>query len=162
MVSSFSFGPETLLLIASSNLLASLKLGSDGKCRSPDSGRYMTKLCHGACMQDVANALEQTLDLPSILPHGARVDPTTDGFLLWLPSSMSLPVSTTQTSPSSALVDCSFHESLCYKSRTAGDGFNAGTSLPCCESRQLDVSLAHGKRRISGHALCSGLQSVSW
>ncbi|CAK0783700.1 hypothetical protein CVIRNUC_006899 [Coccomyxa viridis] len=36
--------------------------------------------------QDVATALEQTLDLPSILPHGARVDPTTDGFLLWLPS----------------------------------------------------------------------------
>ena len=48
--------------------------------------------CHDTCVQDVAQALEQTLDLPSILPHGARVDPTTDGFLLWLPSSMSLPL----------------------------------------------------------------------
>ena len=37
-------------------------------------------------MQDVANALEHTLDLPSILPHGARVDPTADGFLLQLPT----------------------------------------------------------------------------
>lgn len=30
--------------------------------------------------------LEHTLDLPSILPHGARVDPTADGFLIWLPT----------------------------------------------------------------------------
>ena len=37
-------------------------------------------------MQDVATALESTLDLPSILPHGARVDPTADGFLIWLPT----------------------------------------------------------------------------
>lgn len=37
-------------------------------------------------LQDVANALEHTLDLPSILPHGVRVDPTADGFLLQLPS----------------------------------------------------------------------------
>ena len=37
-------------------------------------------------LQDVANALEHTLDLPSILPHGARVDPTADGFLLQLPT----------------------------------------------------------------------------
>lgn len=36
--------------------------------------------------QDLANALEHTLDLPTILPHGARVDPTADGFLLWLPT----------------------------------------------------------------------------
>ena len=37
-------------------------------------------------MQDLANTLEHTLDLPTILPHGARIDPTSDGFLLWLPS----------------------------------------------------------------------------
>ena len=37
-------------------------------------------------LQDVATALESTLDLPSILPHGARVDPTADGFLIWLPT----------------------------------------------------------------------------
>lgn len=36
--------------------------------------------------QDLANALEHTLDLPTILPHGARIDPTADGFLLWLPT----------------------------------------------------------------------------
>ena len=36
--------------------------------------------------QDLAEALEHTLDLPTILPHGARVDPTSDGFLLWLPT----------------------------------------------------------------------------
>ena len=54
---------------------------------------------HDACVQDVAQALEQTLDLPSILPHGARVDPTTDGFLLWLPSSMSLPLTAIKNSP---------------------------------------------------------------
>ncbi|BDA41090.1 hypothetical protein COCOBI_01-7450 [Coccomyxa sp. Obi] len=36
--------------------------------------------------QDLANVLEHTLDLPTILPHGARVDPTADGFLLWLPT----------------------------------------------------------------------------
>ena len=36
--------------------------------------------------QEVANALEQTLDLPSILPHGARLDPTADGFLIQLPT----------------------------------------------------------------------------
>ena len=37
-------------------------------------------------LQDLASVLEHTLDLPSILPHGARVDPTADGFLIWLPT----------------------------------------------------------------------------
>ena len=41
--------------------------------------------------QDLANVLEHTLDLPTILPHGARVDPTADGFLLWLPTCARLP-----------------------------------------------------------------------
>ncbi len=36
--------------------------------------------------QDLAQVLEHTLDLPTILPHGARIDPTADGFLLWLPT----------------------------------------------------------------------------
>lgn len=40
----------------------------------------------GVLAQEVANALEQTLDLPSILPHGARLDPTADGFLIQLPT----------------------------------------------------------------------------
>lgn len=37
-------------------------------------------------LQEVANALEHTLDLPTILPHGAQVDPTADGFLISLPT----------------------------------------------------------------------------
>jgi len=45
-------------------------------------------------LQEVANALQQTLNLPSILPHGMRVDPTADGFLLQLPTSKNLSSST--------------------------------------------------------------------
>ncbi len=37
-------------------------------------------------LQDVADALAHTLDLPTILPHGAQIDPTADGFLISLPT----------------------------------------------------------------------------
>ena len=47
-------------------------------------GPGIRRCCMG--VQEVANALEQTLDLPSILPHGARLDPTADGFLIQLPT----------------------------------------------------------------------------
>jgi hypothetical protein len=53
--------------------------------------------------QDLANVLEHTLDLPTILPHGARVDPTSDGFLLWLPSC---------AHPRCAALSCLLHVSL--------------------------------------------------
>ncbi len=46
----------------------------------------IAELTRECTVQDLANVLEQTLDLPSILPHGARVDPTSDGFLIWLPT----------------------------------------------------------------------------
>ena len=35
---------------------------------------------------DLANALNMVVDMPSILPHGTRIDTTSDGFLIWLPS----------------------------------------------------------------------------
>ena len=36
--------------------------------------------------QDLAATLSTTLSLPNLLPHGAFAEPTSDGFLLWLPS----------------------------------------------------------------------------
>jgi hypothetical protein len=36
--------------------------------------------------QDLAATLSTTLSLPNLLPHGAYVTPTSDGFLLNLPS----------------------------------------------------------------------------
>ncbi len=36
--------------------------------------------------QDLAANLETTLSLPNALPHGAYAEPTSDGFLLFLPS----------------------------------------------------------------------------
>ena len=53
-------------------------------------------------VQDVATALESTLDLPSILPHGARVDPTADGFLIWLPTCESPPSKPAEPPPQTA------------------------------------------------------------
>lgn len=88
-------------------------------------------------MQDVANALEQTLDLPSILPHGARVDPTTDGFLLWLPSSMSsCQYPYFKHKFPTALVNRFLDKPLCCKSCMIGSESNVG-SLLCCAMRAL-------------------------
>lgn len=39
--------------------------------------------------QEIGNALNMVVDMPTILPHGTRVDTTSDGFLIWLPSSAS-------------------------------------------------------------------------
>ncbi|KAK9836033.1 hypothetical protein WJX81_007709 [Elliptochloris bilobata] len=36
--------------------------------------------------QELGNALNMVVDMPTILPHGTRIDTTSDGFLLWLPS----------------------------------------------------------------------------
>jgi hypothetical protein len=38
-------------------------------------------------LQDEAHALTTTLDLPAVVGHGASVEPTSDGLLIWLPSS---------------------------------------------------------------------------
>jgi hypothetical protein len=35
---------------------------------------------------ELGNALNMVIDVPTILPHGTRIDTTSDGFLLWLPS----------------------------------------------------------------------------
>jgi len=35
---------------------------------------------------DLGRALNMVVDMPTILPHGTRIDTTSDGFLLWLPS----------------------------------------------------------------------------
>jgi hypothetical protein len=42
--------------------------------------------------QDLAAGLSTTLSLPNLLPHGAFAEPTSDGFLLWLPSGARLPL----------------------------------------------------------------------
>lgn len=44
--------------------------------------------------QDLASSLTTTLSLPNLVPHGAFVTPTSDGFLLFLPSSAPLPMQT--------------------------------------------------------------------
>ena len=41
--------------------------------------------------QDLAAGLSTTLSLPNLLPHGAFTEPTSDGFLLYLPSGGALP-----------------------------------------------------------------------
>ncbi len=41
------------------------------------------------------------IDVPTILPHGTRIDTTSDGFLLWLPSSAPAHPSLTAAPPPS-------------------------------------------------------------
>ena len=114
-------------------------------------------------MQDVAQALEQTLDLPSILPHGARVDPTTDGFLLWLPSSVSLPFAISQTTLLPALIKCSVYRTLCCIFCNIDSESDGGAiHLPSYARHQLDTNSAHGRMRIPGHQSCSEVQAASW
>ena len=55
---------------------------------------------------ELGNALNMVIDVPTILPHGTRIDTTSDGFLLWLPSSApALPRALSPPAPLDLAVD---------------------------------------------------------